>query len=669
MNDLESTLGFGIRRQGLAAMRVAAQSRKGKRQRPQLVALEDRRLLSTFMVTDTSDDATDPGSLRYGVINEPSGTTITFAQALTGTILLFPEGPINITKSLDIEGPGAGILTISGGGGNGIFTVAAGISVTINGLTLAHGMAGQGAAIDNKGDLTATNDTFTSDFAEGVGGEIFNESGATLLLKGSTLSGNVAVFGAAISNKGTLTVTDDSFTTNSGTGTRTTGAGGGAIHDSGPELSVTGSKFTGNKNCYFGGGITVASGVVTIADSTFDSNSAIHGGSIYNGGTLSMTNCTISNSAVKFDADNAGGQGGGIKNVGTLKMTGCTINNNMAEGDGGGIANVGSLTLVNCTIAGNKAPDSGTFDNGHGGGILTYGTDLGSAFISDCTISGNSAVDGGGIDCSGTDAGSLTLINTIIAGNHVNGGTGPDLNGSPTTDNGNNLFGNSSGGSGFAASDLLNVDPLLAALGNYGGPTETFALLPGSPAIDAGNNAGIPAGITTDQRGPGYPRIVSGSVDIGAFESSGFNVTVTGGDDQQTAVGTPFPAALSVTVVSLAHDEPVAGGLVTFSAPPSGDFGHSRWWHRDGHSQHWQLGPSQHRSADGKLGRRQLRRQRQGKRRGNGRRRAFDQPRQSGLRATRRRHGPRRETRLRTNAQQKRPADRACGPQGFYARI
>ena len=70
-----------------------------------------------------------------------------------------------------------------------------------------------------------------------------------------------------------------------------------------------------------------------------------------------------------------------------------------------------------------------------------------------------------------------------------------------------------------------------------------MALLPGSPAIDAGNNALIPAGVTTDQRG--LSRIVNGVVDIGAFESSGFTIAVTSGSGQSTGVLTAFPAPLS----------------------------------------------------------------------------------------------------------------------------
>ena len=95
-----------------------------------------------------------------------------------------------------------------------------------------------------------------------------------------------------------------------------------------------------------------------------------------------------------------------------------------------------------------------------------------------------------------------------------------------------------------------------------------MALLPGSPAIDAGNNALIPAGVTTDQRG--LPRIVNGIVDIGAFESSGFTIAVTSGSGQSTDVLTPFSAPLVATVTANNPSEPVAGGLVTFTSPQAG---------------------------------------------------------------------------------------------------
>ena len=95
-----------------------------------------------------------------------------------------------------------------------------------------------------------------------------------------------------------------------------------------------------------------------------------------------------------------------------------------------------------------------------------------------------------------------------------------------------------------------------------------MALLPGSPAIDAGNNALIPVGVTTDQRG--LSRIVDRVVDIGAFESSGFTITVTSGSGQSAGVLTAFPTPLSVMVTAKNPSEPVAGGLVTFTRPLSG---------------------------------------------------------------------------------------------------
>ena len=139
------------------------------------------------------------------------------------------------------------------------------------------------------------------------------------------------------------------------------------------------------------------------------------------------------------------------------------------------------------------------------------------------------------------------------------------------TSQGNNLIGKTNGSRGWVGSDLTGtiaapLNALLAPLGNYGGPTQTMALLPGSPAIGAGNNALIPAGVTTDQRG--FTRIVNGTVDIGAFESSGFTIALTSGSGQ-TASGA-FAAPLVVTVTANNSNEPVAGGQVTFTPPASG---------------------------------------------------------------------------------------------------
>ena len=120
----------------------------------------------------------------------------------------------------------------------------------------------------------------------------------------------------------------------------------------------------------------------------------------------------------------------------------------------------------------------------------------------------------------------MTIGDTIVAGNAAN--TSPDLSGTIDQDQGYNLIGDGDGASGFtAAGDQVGtaaspIDPLLAPLGDYGGPTQTMALLPGSPAIDKGDNTLVPIDpstglpVTTDQRG--FTRVVNGTVDIGAFE-------------------------------------------------------------------------------------------------------------------------------------------------------
>jgi len=341
-----------------------------------LELLEERTLLSPFTVMDNSDVPTDTESLRWGVNHEPSGTIINFASNVTSPITLI-NGPLDITTNLDIEGPGAGNLTISGNHKSTVFNVAKGVTATIAGLTVAYGSTrASGGPILNAGTLKVTNDVFNSNSASGVGGAICNSTSAN--------------------------------------------------------LSVTGCSFTGNTSKAAGGGIYLASGMVTISGSTFESNAGPLGGGIFNeGGMLSLTDSTIANSTSSF------GPGGGIYNVksGGATLTNCTVTLNSAAGNGGGIENSATLSLVNCTVANNSA-----------------------------------ASNGGGIDNNG----SATVGNTIVAGNHLTGegGSGPDFSGAVTTDSGNNLIGNNSGSTGFnQPPDLLNVDPLLSSLGNYGGST------------------------------------------------------------------------------------------------------------------------------------------------------------------------------------------------------
>ena len=125
--------------------------------------------------------------------------------------------------------------------------------------------------------------------------------------------------------------------------------------------------------------------------------------------------------------------------------------------------------------------------------------------ITHSTIAGNSS----GISINGF----LTLRNSIVAKNGGFNNTLNDITGG-IANSGYNLIGKSAGGSGYVPSDILDVDPLLGSLSDNGGPTKTMAMLPGSPAIDSGTTRCA----RLERRGPGFPRIVNGTIDSGEFE-------------------------------------------------------------------------------------------------------------------------------------------------------
>jgi hypothetical protein len=247
---------------------------------------------------------------------------------------------------------------------------------------------------------------------------------------------------------------------------------------------------------------SIASGVkATIEGLTIKNGSSSYAGGIDNGGTLTVSNSTLSGNSASFS-------GGGIDNGGTLTVSNSTLSGNSASEYGGGIYNgeTGTLTVSNSTLSDNSAYLGGGISNFHG--TLT---------VSNSTISGNSAdYDGGGIATSGFNP--ATLANTIVAGNN-SATNDPDARGTFTSQ-GYNLIGTPNDSSGWIDSDLLNQDALLGPLQNNGGPTHTHALKPASPAINAipkGTN-GCGTDITTDQRGVKRPQ--GGKCEIGSFEDA-----------------------------------------------------------------------------------------------------------------------------------------------------
>jgi parallel beta-helix repeat protein len=477
-------------------------------------------------------------------------------------------------------------------------------TTTLNNCTFSGDAASVngGGLYSNGGTTTLNYCTFSGDSASVSGGGLYNNGGTTTL-NSCTFSGDSAsVNGGGLANLiGTTTLTDCTVSGNSA------GHGGGLYNLRG-STELADSLVSGNF-ADSGGGLSTYDGTTTVTDSTINGNSAdSNGGGAFNDlGTTTLLNCSV--------AGNSATSGGGVGNdhYGTTMLTDCTVSGNSASGNGGGVdTNYSTTTVTNCTVSGNSA--------GNGGGLST--DNHGTTMLTDCTVSGNATVSGGGLDTD--DYGATTLTNCTISGNSAsdNGGgmyttssgtatltsvtvssnsagssggglynvdgtviigntivaqntatrSGTDALGIVASQ-GNNLIGATDGSSGWVGSDLTGtssqpLNALLAPLGYYGGPSQTMALLPGSPAIDAGNNALIPAGVTTDQRG--LPRIVDGVVDIGAFESSLFTIVTTSGSGQSTGIFTAFSNPLVATVIANNPIEPVAGGLVTFTPPQSG---------------------------------------------------------------------------------------------------
>lgn len=204
---------------------------------------------------------------------------------------------------------------------------------------------------------------------------------------------------------------------------------------------------------------------------------------------------------------NNASNGGGIAAHGSAEVmiVDSTISHNGPSDSGGGLYIFDATTTVlNSTLSANSAIRGGA----------AYGRSHASLILTNATVSDNSATTtGGGIKVK-VDS-TLTLANTILSGNS---GNHPDADVSDTDFSAYNSLLGTSVSPSPSQNNVFNDTPGLGALAYNGGPTQTMALLPASDALNTGDNAKIPAGITFDQRGSNHPRISDGSVDIGAFE-------------------------------------------------------------------------------------------------------------------------------------------------------
>jgi hypothetical protein len=537
---------------------------------PRVTLLEDRLVPSTLTVTNLSDTGVaGDGSLRGEIAAAAPGDTISFAPKLTGTIGLTSD--LTIDRNLTILGnrdaAGNALVTLSRGEAQGgtDLVVNAGITAWVSGLTFT---GGNEHALLNHGSLTLDHVAVSGNqIGYYVGflpyqfnGTINNDG--TLVVQNSRITNNtvnllylgpadVSGGGAGIWNTGALTVADSTIADNvSPAGnTNVSVSYGGGIVNWGGTATITGCTITGNRASEAGGIYASGRGSLTLSSSTISGNSTID-----DGGGIQVLNCAASITDCTISGNSASNNGGGIEFLYTITntqfpatLTQCTVANNTASSYGGGICVLrdGLVTIADSTITGNAA--------NKGAGIYAVAaTQLMGATLTllSSTVAGNQASGAGGGLYISAPLGSATkasLTDTLIANNSAPGG-GPDVSGTVLATSAYNLIGNGDGSTGLANGTNGNlvgttaspIDPRLGPLTNNGGPTATMALLPGSPAFDAGSSANAPQ---YDQRGPGYSRVVGSAIDIGAFEVQPAGVMTHFGitAPASAVAGTPSP--------------------------------------------------------------------------------------------------------------------------------
>jgi hypothetical protein len=442
---------------------------------------------------------------------------------------------VNITRTVTIQGQGASNTIVDGNASGTVFSIQAGLVVTLTDMTITNGNGARGGGIYNYNSQLILNHVVISGNLAGDGltfdtggGGLYNYLG-NVTINNSTIVSNTSREGDASdydegSKGGGIFTYFGAVTLNNST----------VSHN----RAGDGSSVSGGRGG-FAGGIYALSATVRLNTSTVSYNSAGNGrsigmsaaggsgGGIYNSvGTLILTDSTVSHNQTGDGIGANAGHGAGILNGagGTISASNSTISNNQTGGGplgggGGGIfsSSGGSITLSNSTISDNTA--TGTYYGG--GGIYYLGQQYTSELsLSHTTITSNTGEPGAGLRVQqGNRPTTVYLQNSIVADN---GGADCNNAGATYSSQGYNLDSDNSCGL-TATGDITSTSPLLGPLADNGGHTFTHVLLAGSPAIDqiADSANGCAAGVSVDQRGAvraNGPNRGGSACDMGAYE-------------------------------------------------------------------------------------------------------------------------------------------------------
>ena len=451
----------------------------------------------TSVVGDGTADSCTAEALQAAA--DGGGVILFSCGAVPATIEV--SSPIVFTKETVLDGEG--VITLSGGGASRILYLDSAYNLTtprltVQRLTFINGISsngsvdtagGGGAIYRDGGSLSVIDSTFRNNSSplsgqDIAGGAIYAFGGGETVISGSVFDGNSASNGGAIGSLNSdLTVINSTFTNNAATGTGGNpgngGCGGAVYMDGADEItSMCGVSIVNNEAGAIGGGFFRVSND--------------------NSGSLVMDKTTVDSNTV---TSSVSGNAGGLYLQGLeLSITNSAIANNRAFYNGGIWLHTSDIEIANTTISGNTATGS------NGGGIWLSSPVTG--IILNCTIANNSAPaggQGGGAIFSAGEISGLEMKNTIIA-NNTSGTWAPGCD-DPLEDGGGNL--EWPAGADCSASPLIE-DPLLGALGDNGGDTETMLPSSSSPAKGVGINC-----TETDQRGIARSNpCTTGSVEI-----------------------------------------------------------------------------------------------------------------------------------------------------------
>lgn len=488
--------------------------------------------LNEVTISDSTAGSGRDGGGMFAMNSDLTLTNVTLsgnsAAQGGGGLNLYTFGDIPTVASLDhvtMSGNSAGDV---GGGG---LRVVAGESTTT--VELIHSVIeGNIAKLDGGGiaviapagegvNLTLDQTTVSSNISTtGAGGGIEGSgSGTSITLTGSTVSSNVGKAGGgglAISNYGSASVSYSLVTSNVGK------VGGGILAREHSSLSIESSDVShnsafagfGNGTKYspnpVGGGVMAVQGSgVTVHASTIRDNFAFS-----SGGGLVVAGNKVNAATGNYSGDNGA----------HMVVTDSTISGNSATvGSVAYVVQGGTLTLHDSTVANNQAVE--------GGGVVVRGQASAGIFQSTIVNNATTAPLVPDSDAARYAAGlevwpgcTVVLNNSVLAGNtSVVPGESPDahVHDGATLTAKYSLLGTQLQADYTTDGNVFSDTPGLGQLTDNGGPTPTMAPQPGSPVLDVGSNALVPTGMTTDQRGDGYPRILNGTVDIGAVEGVG----------------------------------------------------------------------------------------------------------------------------------------------------